>query len=318
MTKRHVSLAVLFFAMALIMPYRAMALTISPVKIEVTGDPGQTLTGDLELYNEQADQETLYSSTDNFEARGETGVPFFLSEKTGLASWIKTDDKVILKSKETKKIAYTITIPKNAEPGGYFSAILWGMTPPGATAAGQVSVGGRLGVLILLKVSGQVKEGGGLLDFNASKKISSSLPISFSFLFNNTGGDRTVPQGDVTVKNLFGFTDVVIPSNPNQGSVLPGSMRKFEVLWGDTGTTDNTGFFSAAGQQWSDFHFGFYTASIKITYGLSGQVANASYSFFIVPWQLLLIIAIVLFVVGFFSKIGIKKYNRWIIAKARQ
>lgn len=316
---RYFIITILFLGGAIVFPFSARALTISPVKMEISGDPGQTLQDELKLFNEQDETKTFYSSFENFEARGETGAPFFLSEKVGLATWIKAQEQVTLKPKEEKTIPFSIQIPKNAEPGGHFAAILWGTTPSQATQGGQVAVGGRLGVLILLKVSGEVKQGGGLLDFGAQNKFFSSLPITFAYRFNNTGGDRVVPQGEIKIKNLFGFTSATIPVNKKEGSVLPGSARKFEVLWGEelqkTDGGEQFGFFEMAGKQWSDFHFGWYTAHLDLNWGATNQTANASYSFFVIPWQLLLIILIILAVLGFLGRIGLKRYNRWIIFK---
>ena len=307
------------------MPFQAHALTISPVKMEILGDPGQTLQGELTLFNEEKDTKTLYSSVENFESRGESGAPFFLPERIGLATWIKTQEQITLKSKETKIIPFSIQIPKNAEPGGHFAAILWGTTPPQATGGGQVAVGGRLGVLILLKVSGEVKEGGGLLDFGGKdkQKFFTSLPITLAYRFNNTGGNRVVPQGEIKIKNLFGFTSANIPANKNEGSVLPGGARKFEVVWapletpsGGQSPQGETGFWSAVKTQWSEFHFGWYTARINLSWGATNQTATTTYSFFIIPWQLLLIVIMILAIIGFLGIWVLKKYNRWIIAQA--
>lgn len=48
------------------------------------------------------------------------------------------------------------------------------------------------------------------------------------------------------------------------------------------------------------------------------QTAGAAYNFFIFPWQLLSIIAFIVLVLGFIGKIGLKKYNRYIIAQAQR
>ena len=321
--------AILFLGGVALLPFQAQALTISPVKMEISGDPGQTLQGELKLFNEQDETKIFYSSVENFEARGETGAPFFLQSREGLATWIKTQEQVTLKPKEEKTIPFSIQIPKIAEPGGYFAAILWGQTPPQAKAGGQVVVGGRLGVLILLKVSGAVKEGGGLLEFSAKDKFFSSLPINFSYRFNNTGGDRVVPQGEITIKNLFGLTSATLSANEKRGSVLPNSARKFEVRWEgkyqaardeqqDEGLGSASILFGVAGRQWSDFHFGWYTAKMNLAWGATSQTATAAYSFFIIPWQLLLIIIAILAIIGFLGIWGLKKWDHWIIAKAMQ
>lgn len=331
---KYFILTILFLGVAVISPFQVDALTISPVKIEISGSPGQILESELTLFNEQDETKTFFSSAENFEARGETGAPFFLPEKVGLATWIKTEEQVTLNPKEEKTIPFSIEISQNAEPGGYFAAILWGATPPEATKGGQVAVGGRLGVLILLKVSGAVEEGGGLLEFGVKdkQKFFSSLPVTFAYRFNNTGGDRVVPQGEIKIKNLFGRTSATLPANKKEGSVLPNSARKFEVIWksNQQATSDTEQdqdkdkelsaaiLFAMAGRQWSEFHFGWYTAKLNLAWGTANQTAAAKYSFFIIPWQLLLIIIAILAIIGFGGIWGLKKYNRWIIAKTTQ
>ncbi len=304
------------------------ALTVSPARIEITGDPGATLQGEIELFNEQDGGKTFFTSFENFEPSGDSGAPHFIGSKEGLATWIHSDGKVVLESGKRTLVPYTITIPQNAEPGGYFAAIFFGSQEPGATGSGQVSVGGKIGVLVLLRVSGEVEEGGGLLGFNIkeNKKVFSSLPIAFTYRFNNTGGDRVVPRGEIKIKNTLRLNAATLLANKNEGSVLPGSARKFEVVWGqETESVNNLeqkeeslGFFEMAGRQWNDFHFGWYTAKLNLAWGATNQTANASYNFFVFPWQLLLILLVVLTIVGLFGKIAIKKYNNWIITQATQ
>ena len=306
----------------------AFALTVSPARVEITGDPGATLQGEIELFNEQEGTRTFFTSFENFEPSGDSGAPHFIGAKDGLATWIQSDSKVILESGKRSVVPFSITIPQNAEPGGHFAAIFFGSQEPGATGGGQVSVGGKIGVLVLLRVSGDVAEGGGLLEFIAKDKqrFFSALPVTFTYRLNNTGGDRVVPLGEIKIKNTLRMNSATLLANKNEGSALPGSARKFEVTWGEISQPTNTteqktespGFFEMAGKQWSDFHFGWYTANLNLTWGATNQTANASYSFFVIPWQLLLIILIIAVIIGFLGKIGLKKYNRRIIAQAQQ
>ena len=126
---------------------QAEALTLSPVKVEVTGNPGQTLRGELDLMNEQSDTKTYFSSFENFEPSGDTGSPKFIGGGAGLATWMQTEPSFVIGNGQTLKIPYTITIPADAEPGGYFAAIFWGEDNPAAKQGGEVAIGGKLGVL---------------------------------------------------------------------------------------------------------------------------------------------------------------------------
>ena len=294
------------------------ALTVLPARVEITGDPGATLQGEIELFNEQEGAKTFFTSFENFEPSGDSGVPYFIGAKEGLATWIRSDDKVVLASGKRTIVPYSITIPANAEPGGHFAAIFFGSQDPSAQGGGQVSVGGKVGVLMLLRVAGEVEESGGLLEFIAKGKqrFFSALPVTFAYRLNNTGGDRVVPLGEIKIKNTVRMTAATLLANKNEGSALPGSIRKFEVVWGEE--LQPAGFFEMAGRQWSEFHFGWYTAQLNLTWGAMNQTADADFSFFVIPWQLLLLILVPLAMIVFLGKIGLKKYNRWIIAQAQQ
>lgn len=321
---KYVFYKILFLCTAVFLPFHfALALTITPVRMEASGDPGQMLTGELELYNELSEAKTFYSSADNFEAREESGAPFFLGEKKGLAVWIKTEEKVSLEPLERKTIPYSITIPPDATPGGHFAAILWGTAPPSEGTKDQVAIGGRLGMLIMLKVSGAVMESGGLLEFGPKEKLVlfDSLPIAFTYRFNNTGGDRINLKGDVIIKNIFGFISAVLPANPNANNVLPGSARKFEVLWGEEAASEGkTSWFEkfteTLKKQWSHFAFGRYKAELSLIYGAANISAGANAYVFVFPWQLLSVLLLVLLVVLLLLRAIVKKYNRWIVQTA--
>lgn len=295
------------------------ALTVSPARIEITGDPGSTLQGEIELFNEQDGEKTFFTSFENFEPSGDSGAPHFIGSEDGLATWIRSDSKVTLGSGKRNVISYSIAIPQNAEPGGYFAAIFFGSQEPGASEGGQVSVGGKIGVLVLLRVSGEVEEGGGLINFSEknNKRFFSTLPITFAYRLNNTGGDRIVPKGEMKIKNTVRLNSATLLANKNEGSVLPGSTRKFEVMWGEE-QEESTGFFQMAGKQWSNFHFGWYTAKLNLSWGTTNQTANSSYNFFVLPWQLLILILIALVIFGLIGRVFVKKYNRWIISQATQ
>ncbi len=313
-TSTFLSAGLLFLAGGLFFctPLPAHALTVSPARIEITGNPGETVTSRFDVINEQGDAGTFYSSAENFEAQGETGTPSFVPATDGLATWINVQPTVSLSASQEEEIPFTITIPKDTAPGGYFAAIFLSTTPP-QNAGGQVSVGARIGVLIFLDVAGDVKEAGGLLGFSAvnSERVFSSLPVTFEYRFNNAGGDRVEPSGTLTVLDSIGLTATSVPANPSLGNVLPNSIRRFPVTWG-TDAAPPSDFFGAAGYEWSHFAFGWYGAHLNLTYGTHNEVAQASYTFFVIPWQLLTLIILALVVLYFL----LKRYNRYVIESA--
>lgn len=300
-------------ALFLLLPMYASALTISPTKIEVAVDPGQTAIGEIEVFNEQQEAKTFYTTFENFEPRGETGAPYFVGSDTGLASWIESTKSFEIQPGEKMVVPYTITVPADTTAGGYFAGIFFGSQPPASSGESEVSIGGKVGTLVLLRVNGDITEEGGLLDFKAGEsRFMSSLPVAFSYRFNNNGGDRVVPKGQLTIKNSFFQTAAELPVNTSEGSVLPNSIRKFETIWSDGELQKDASFFETAKYQLTHFHMGVYTAVLDITWGESNQLGVAKTWFIVLPWQLLILVGVGLIALSQ----GLRLYNKLIISRA--
>jgi hypothetical protein len=179
-------------------PFSASALSITPPRVELKGNPGETVIQDMTLTNDTKSTQIYYSSFANFEAQGETGNPAFVESKEDLGSWMNTEESVALKAGQSIIVPVTIKIPSNAEPGGHFAAVFWGTTP-NATSGSAVSIGAKVGMLVLLSVPGNVKEDGGLVSFSTldHKFFYNTLPVSFEYRFKNDGGDRIKPVGKI-------------------------------------------------------------------------------------------------------------------------
>ena len=290
------------------------ALTISPVRVEITGNPGQTLRGEMEILNEQGETKTFFSSFENFEPSGDTGSPRFVGNSGNLSTWLSTNARIDIAPNEKQIIPFTIAIPADAEPGGYFSAIFWGSQDPKTQEAGEVAIGGKLGVLILLRVAGDIHEEAGLSEFVAAdgKRLLTAVPVTIGYRFTNKGDDRVVPLGDIVIKNTFGMEVESLKANESEGNVLPNSSRKFQVIWSKDAPKDIQGFLANAKAQLANFHFGFYRAQAAIVWGSTNKVETASTWFFLFPWQSLSIVAIGLILVYFL----LRRYNAWIISRS--
>lgn len=303
----------------------ARALTVSPVRLELSGDPGSQISSSFKVTNDEAETKSLYTTFENFEALGESGTPNFKPDTEGLASWLRAPDQVELAPGETKTVDFSIEIPASAEPGGYFAAIFLGSTPP-ASNSNEVAIGSRIGSLVLFRVNGDIEEGGTLLEFSTidKKKIYTSLPVNFFYRFNNTGADRVFPKGSLTIKNTLGMKTAIIDANPTQGNILPRSIRRFELWWKKDSTDGlpatppaHVSFFETVGYQWKNFAFGTYRANLAITYGSNQEVVNSSYRLFIFPWQLLIVEVLSLVIIFFLVRFLLQRYNSWIIKKAK-
>ena len=316
-----------FSALAAVFAQPAQAINISPPRLELSGDPGTTINSEFKVLNDSDTRATYYTQVENFEAGDESGNPQFVQSKEGLAVWTNVVNSVSIDAGQQEVVPFSITIPRTAEPGGYFASIFIRTTPP-SQEAGEVSIGARLGTLVLLRVNGDIKEGVDILEFSSvgNKRFYTSLPVDLYYRFQNTGNDRVKPAGDVIIKNLIGLKAKILNANRTDGSVLPQSIRKFEMSWinGGGGQEDPKaesiarnpgGFFEEAKYQLTHFAFGYYTAHLDITFGEHNSTANSTFRFFVFPWQLLIIVVAIL-VIGFvLLRFILRRYNRYIISK---
>ncbi len=304
----------------------AFAMTITPVRYEIKGDPGETVVKEMTIINEDAVPVTYYSSFANFEAQGETGSASFVEPLDDIGTWMSTNESVTLSPGEQKTVSFSVAIPQNAEPGGHFGIIFWGTSPETNADGKQLAVSAKTGLLVLLSVSGEVKEGGGLLSFSTlnEKFWYNSLPVSFVYRFQNDGGDRIKPLGFIKIRSFGIIPGKKLDANPVNGNILPASTRKFAIDWvkytppedfvAPTNIVEN--FFSMALYQWKNFAVGLYSANLDLTYGTEVNNAKDSVFFFVFPWQLLICLIILFIIVFFIGKKLIKRYNNYIIKMA--
>lgn len=305
----------------------AGAVTLSPPRLELAGDPGTVISSEIKITNEATEPQVYYTQVENFEAADESGNPSFVPTRENLATWVDVAANIRVEAGQQKVLPFTIRIPQNAEPGGYFASLFIRTTPP-PTRGGEVSIGARLGTLLLLRVNGDIQEGVDILEFGTkdNQRFFSSLPIDFYYRFQNTGADRVKPTGTIAVKNVFGMNAKILNANRSDGSVLPRSIRRFESSWITSGggeeapelqsvSVESQGFFAAAVSQAKNFAFGYYTANLDITFGESNNTAHETFRFFIIPWQLLIIGLVVLVVLFVVLRFILKRYNRYIISK---
>lgn len=317
----------LFFTLAPVAK-EAFALSVTPVRFEVSGNPGDIISEELLLFNETNTEEIFYSSFSNFEAQGESGNPAFVEPVEGLGTWMTAPSAIVIPPQKSVSVPFSITIPEDAEPGGHFAVIFFGDSP--TTEDNAVSVGSKLGVLVLLSVNGDVKESAGLVDFKLkeNKFLYNTLPVDFTYRFRNDGGDRIKPQGSLEIRNSFYIKTQNLNGNPVEGNILPNSTRKFDISWvknprpSDYESSQNifSGFFDEVVYQWHNFAFGLYFAKLNLNYGASSllQAQSANVKFFVLPWQLLLVLLVVFTIVWFGGKGVLHRYNRYIIEQAKE
>jgi len=218
-------------------------LEISPPVIELSADPGQTVTASIRLRNVTKGELIAKGKADDFGASSdESGQPKLLLDETGetrfsLKYWVQGVADLRLAPQELKTSVISIAVPANAEPGGHFGVVRFTAVPPSLEGTG-VALSASVGALILLKVSGAITEKVTLAEFSTlqgGKKSSffSHGPVDFLVRVRNEGSLHEKVQGTIEVKNWFGKKIGSVVVNAKGGNVLPDSVRKFQQTFGE-------------------------------------------------------------------------------------
>jgi hypothetical protein len=311
---------------------QAEATSISPPIIDIVSDPGTIIERSITIDNE-TDKERAYSvGVMNFEMTGEEGyqkfIPVEADKSIDLAGWIRyNEDKIIVQPKSAKKFIFTINIPQDADPGGHYASIYFstGATGTDENKESGVGVQAQINSLILLQVSGEVKESAEIDNFNLENNGSllSGLPVKFIYRINNQGNVHIRPEGNIEIKNIFGKRTVLLDANPKNNRVLPQNIRKIESQWGENlkySSEDPVNrLIEEIQYDFRNLAFGKYTARLDIVYGGgNGNLLSKEITFWVIPWKAILVSALLLIIMIIIARMMIKKYNRWIIKKHSQ
>lgn len=289
------------------------ALKVSPVRSDAEIKPGDSKVFDVYVQNLSSSSASLQAIVNDFIAnKDESGTPSIILNSNqaapthSLKQFVAPIASFTLQPNEQKDIKVSVTIPKNAAPGGYYGAVRF--APAAASGDQSVTLSASVGSLILVKVPGNIKENVSVASFDIRKNdVSQTLFTSGKNLeavvrFQNNGDVQEEPFGKVLVRKggQTVSTREINDSSP-RGNVLPSSIRRFSVGLDKIGS------------------FGKYTIEGNFGYGSNGQLITASKTIYIVPISLLVVIGValvaLLFIIFIMPRM-IKGYNRKVVQKA--
>ncbi len=290
------------------------ALELSPTIIERAGDPGSKISSALRVTNDEGAERTYYFSIQKFVPNGENGQQDFLplSDTSGLPSWLFIErSSVTVKAGETQTIPFEIRIPSSTRPGGHYAAIFLSTLPPNQISSSSTQVVARTGALVILRVNGSLSESYAIDRLALNGASFTHPPVAFSMLVRNTGDIHLVPQGTMTIRNMFGRVSATILVNPQGSRVLPASNRLLSFAWEKQQDVTSGGFWHEAKAEWSNFAFGTYRATVQMDGPVSGP-NTATITFAIWPWHLAIAALLFLMCLLILARI----YRSWVIRVA--
>ncbi len=266
---------------------------VEPGKTEIFLNKGETVTKNIIVTNRVNKPISFKLSTEDLIGTNDISTPIVLmgddTSPYSLKNFIKPEiSEFTLNFGERITIPVTVSVPLDAEPRGYYGALIVSNEPDkqvdenSSETQGKTRIISRIGSLFLVKINGEGKEEGRLEGFKIggpSKSFYEKKPESFEIAYQNTGNVHLVPYGKITVKNLLGMGIAEIPVDAY--FVLPNSTRYKEVLWSSNA-----------------FLFGHYTAHLSFYKGYGNEYQDAQVSFWVLPWKIVIpvFIGLIIFV----------------------
>lgn len=239
-----------------------LGLSINPVMVEKMLSPSDTASDQATITNPGSTPIVVYTSLKDFTSKDTSGAASYVVEndkekKDNLSSWINIQPTIQLLANETKKVPFTITVPKDATPGGHYATIFFQPRPEkkaGVTDTNaQVQTNALIGMHVLVTVGGDIVKKVELASFQLpEQKGMSDEGVIFETVFKNGGNVHLTPKGRIEIYdskgvkipnigllqqkdangNIYSESTVdFIPLNQKSSKVLPNQTRIITDEW---------------------------------------------------------------------------------------
>ena len=269
---------------------------VGPGRSEITVSPGETVIQEITVTNRISPNRTFNLEVEDITGSSDASAAVSLTGGErgpySIRDYISFPEKTFnLDLGERARIPVTITIPADAEPGGFYGSVLVSTDRTPEADAEQVSrspIIARIGSLIFVRVRGDAEISGKTDNIHVigDKWWFEKGPIPLSITYENTGSVHVNPYGEVSVRNMFGEEVGFIELEP--WFVLPKSLRSRELDWD------------------REFLLGRYTVTAKVNRGYDDIVDEVSTSFWVLPWKIVLGSFVIIFLLIF----GVRAFFR--------
>lgn len=252
-------------------------LKVSPVRTDIEIPAGTSKKVDTYLTNLTSTPITVKPISNDFIAGDERGTPALILDADkfapthSLKRFMNTLPDTTIPAKQTKTITVTITVPKDAQSGGYFGALRFAPTDP--NGGGQVNLSASVASLILMTVPGPAVEELELTNFDvqqngqANSYFRTPDNLEVAFRFKNNGNIQQGPFGKLSVlkDDKVVFENDFNIDTPRE-MVLPDSARRWEIPLQNIE------------------EFGHYTVKATFTYGSKNETIEVTKTFWVIPF----------------------------------
>ena len=193
-------------------------LTVAPLRTKPTLKPGDTEPAKITLTNQDTKVQQVTISVQRFNTVNESYDYKFEDDPS--TAWIRfPETQVSVNAGQKLELPYSIAVPNNASPGGYYFAVFASVDSNSGTESLKETK--RVGSLIYLEVSGQVVKKGTVSSFDLPY-ISFSKQVPISIRLANQGNTHF----DADVRFAVGGNEQ--EGAALKGLLLPGTVRRLD------------------------------------------------------------------------------------------
>ena len=209
----------------------ANAFVVSPMKQEISLKPGDTYDGYVLVGNPaDATEDFNFVATLNpFSVSGNDYRMDFetMSDWSKIVGWTKLEETSgTLAPNETKRVHFTITVPKDAPAGGQY-LMLGISSKPSESGEGGVQDVVKMASLVYADIAGNTKHEGEIIKNFVPGFVASGVPITTVEVSNN-GNVHEKLTTNLTVKNVFSGEKISLTGEDKDSYdslVMPESTR---------------------------------------------------------------------------------------------
>lgn len=279
----------LFFGLLFSYPQSAfsqgyLSLTAIPPRLEINVQPGEVVTKTIKVRNDSTVERAVSVDIKDYIVSDQTGTPIQLdptaetgSNRWAAASWIQVSpSRLLIKPGETKAVVVTVIAPEDALPGGHYAMIIHSPDSGGSLSQSGASIVTNVGTLLYLKVPGPIHQEAKIKEFSAPTFLEYG-PVKFRSVISNLSDIHISPTGSIKITNWFGQPagELVLES----ANIFPYASREF---------------FNTLENKWL---FGRYQARLIASYGTAGDFVADHIYFWVIPWRIIVLIAIAVIIV---------------------
>lgn len=200
---------------------------ISPTKLTLDADPGESLEGQFIVLNPGTKPVDYRLYVKDFSIRNEEYEKDFEPAPGAISpvDWFQVPgDVMTLAPNEQKTLTYNIQVPRGAVPRGYYAVIF------AETVASQPDTTGvtrlkRVGSLVYLTVNGGSVKKGDVVGFEAAG-FQQSRPVKSSLRIRNEGNIHFAANSNLRLKDIFGRT---VAKTELTSTILPATIRRLNL-----------------------------------------------------------------------------------------